>query len=334
MKIYQIFFPVFIFFSLSVFFLIIPFSSAFSQTIDPHSYEKEITGRIVDGLMNISASTVKDSFVPMTHWRENEYLLTIVPAYCSINKAYDDPEVKGKDLKGWSAALGGGYALNKRLLLYGIAAGQSIKGNLYGKMYKDPIPAVEAEMGYRSLFLSPGAGFEFLPGKWLSIPVFFGPFIQHYKINTDSSYSETVSYTETSIHVSTAGSGILYGVTGGFAASAKILNKLKITPYYLYMKSFNKPEADADIDVTTSVTLPTSITDTESSTESLATEYINASMIGLSATLVSTNNLSFSASVGGYITSETGWYNEKFLNGLQMKSIVLAVTYTNGISEK
>ena len=334
MKMYRIIFPVIFIFFFSVFSIVIAYTSVFSQTLD--SYEKEVTGKTVDGLMNVSSSIVKDSFVPMTHWQEKEFLVTAVPAWFKINKAYDDPEVKGKDLTGWSAALGGGYALNKRLLVYGILAGQSIKGNLYGKMYRDPVPAVKAEMNYKTFFLAPGAGFELLPGKWLSIPVFLGPFIQHYKLNVDlpdETYYDTTTSTDTSIKISASGSGILYGVTGGFAVSARILDTLKITPYYLYMRSFNKPEAEADIEATASVTFPIPTTYTDSATESLETENLNASMIGLTATLASSSNLSFSVSIGGYITSETGWYNEKFLNGLQMKSIVLGVTYTNSVAK-
>jgi hypothetical protein len=318
----------------SVFFIIVILisititgSPVLSQTVSTDSFEKEITGKTIDGLMNVSSSIVKDSFVPVTHWQENDFLITFVPAYFQINRAYDDPEVKGRDLKGWATSLGSGYAYNKRLLFYGILAAQKIKGNLYGKMYKDPLPTVEADMNYRLFFFSPGTGFEILPGKWLSIPVYIGPFIQQYKLEVN--LPREADSTGNSIEVNATGSGILYGLSGGFAISAKILDKVKITPYYLYIRSFNKPEADAEIIFTSSLPFPPS----ETQTESLNTENLNASMLGLSATLLSTSNISFSVSIGGYITSETGWYNEKFLNGLQMKSIVLAVTYTNSQPE-
>lgn len=335
MKVHRLLFHSLIILFFIAFFNNITNTRVYSQVISADIFEKEITGKTVDGLMNVSASIVKDSFVPMTHWNEKEYLITVVPAYFQINKAYDDPDVKGKDLKGWAAGIGGGYALNKRILFYGIFAVQNIKGKLSGKMYKDPIPVIEADMKYRLFSFTPGIGYEVLPGKWLSIPVFFGPSIQHYKLDVDlPRETETIASTTNSIEVNATGSGILYGLSGGFAISAKILDKLKITPYYLYMRSFNKPEANANITFTTTTTFPITMTQPESFTESLDTEKVNASMIGLSVTLVSTKNLSFSASVGGYITSETGWYNKKFLNGLQMKSIVLAVTYMNSQSEE
>ncbi len=301
--------------------LILVHTPAFTQTVSLESLEKETTGKTVDGLMNVSSSLIKDSFIPMTFWQEKEYLITFVPAYFQINQVYDDPEVRGEDLKGWAAGLGGGYAFNERLLFYGILAVQNFKGNISGKMYQDPLPVIEADISYRSVFFSPGAGYEILSNKWFSLPLYLGPFILHYNLDVEMPRE---SYLSNSFEAKASGSGILYGLSGGFAVSFKILDKLKITPYYLYIRSLNKPEADADMTFTPP--FPFSAT---TATESLDTESINASMVGLSVTLVTTKNLSFSASIGGYITSETGWYNEKFLNGLEMKSIVFAVTYTN-----
>jgi hypothetical protein len=312
------------------FLLVIIFSlhgtDAFSQTVSYDSLEKEVTGKTVDGLMNVTSSLVKDSFIPMTFWQEKEYLMTFAPAYFQIPRVYDDPEVKGEELTGWAAGLGGGYAFDENLLFYGIAAFQNINGTFSGKFYEDPLPLIEADMNYRSIFFSPGAGYEVFSNKWLSLPLYFGPFLLYYSLDIDMPQESSGG---NSFEVSASGSGIMYGVSGGFAVSFMIYKKLKVTPYYLYLRSFNKPEADADITFTTSL-LPTTTT----GTESLECENLNASMIGLSVTLISTKNLSFSASIGGYLSSETGWYNEKFLNGLQMKSILLAVTYTGNISKK
>ncbi len=311
-----------------IFFLIITRAGTpgFSQTISADSLEKETTGKAVDGLMNVSSSLIKDTFVPLTFWQEKDYSLTFVPAYFRIERFYDDPRVEGKDAGGWAAALGGGYALNERLLVYGIAAYQDISGKLSGKMYRDPLPPVEPQMDFRTFFFSPGAGYELLSNKWLSLPLYLGPFIQHYSIDLDIPEESSGG---NSIDVNVSGSGLLYGFSGGLAVSIKVLNQLKITPYYIYMRSFNKPEADARIKISTSSPFPL----TTGYSESLEVENLSGSMIGLSATLSSSRNLSFSLSIGGYLTSETGWYNEKFLNGLKMRSVVLAVTYTGSKTE-
>jgi hypothetical protein len=300
---------------------------AFSQSVTSDSLKKETTEKTIDGMMNVSSSLIKDSFIPITFWQEKNYSITFVPAYFQINRIYDDPEVKGKDLKNWAAGLGGGYAFSEKLLFYGILAFQNIKGTLSGKMYEDPLPVIDVDTNYRSFFFSPGAGYKLFSSKWISLPLYFGPFIMHYKLDVEMPRESSGG---NSLEVSASGSEMVYGFSGGFAISFMILDKLKVTPYYLYMRSFNKPHADADITFTTS--FPT--TTTTKHTESLDTENLNSSMIGLSATMISSKNISVSASIGGYITSETSWYNEKFLNGLKMKSIVIAVTYTNSHSKE
>ncbi|HQG43449.1 MAG TPA: hypothetical protein PLE64_12135 [Spirochaetota bacterium] len=95
----------------------------------------------------------------------------------------------------------------------------------------------------------------------------------------------------------------------------------KITPYYLFSYSLNEPDATAKI-VNTIPLLP------DSFEYDLQTDNVKASMIGLSLTWLSSKSLSLSLSVGGWIRNETSRYNETFLNGLQMKSTVLVVSFS------
>jgi hypothetical protein len=54
-------------------------------------------------------------------------------------------------------------------------------------------------------------------------------------------------------------------------------------------------------------------------------------MLGLSLSLLATKNLTFSFSLGGMLTSATSFYNDAFLDGLDMVSVVFSVTYNGGI---
>jgi hypothetical protein len=105
--------------------------SLFAQSID-----LEPSAKAIDGITNIAASIVADSFVPMTHYNKDNYIVSIVPAYFTVQKAYDDPEINGKDLKGYGAGLGFGYATSDKMLVYGIAAYMHFDGKLSSAFYK------------------------------------------------------------------------------------------------------------------------------------------------------------------------------------------------------
>jgi hypothetical protein len=50
-------------------------------------------------------------------------------------------------------------------------------------------------------------------------------------------------------------------------------------------------------------------------------------MLGLNITYVTDRSFSISISAGGYLSSSSGFYNDAFLDGLRMKSVVIAITY-------
>ena len=286
--------------------------SLFAQNIalDP-------SAKVVDGITNIAASIVADSFVPMTHYNKDNYMVSIVPAYFTVQKAYDDPEINGKDLKGYGAGLGFGYATSDRMLVYGIAAYMHFDGKLSSAFYKG-LDSNEYQMkvDYSVIELYTGMGYDLVESTAFSFPLFAGIFIQKY--DGKGSLPEILN---TKLSVDSASS--LFGISFGIAPSYRYHDTFTITPYYLFSYSLNKPEATAKITNSTNPMLPIIIK------YDLSTDNVKASMVGLALTWKSSKSVSLSLSLGGWIRNETSWYNKTFLNGLQMKSAILVVSFCN-----
>ncbi|HMB20651.1 MAG TPA: hypothetical protein VKQ10_06255, partial [Spirochaetota bacterium] len=192
----------------------------------------------VDGIANVASSIIADSFVPMTHYNDEDLVVTLVPAYFDIQKAYDDPEVEGKDLTGYSAALGAGYALSDRCMAYGVLAHMNIKGDMKGKFYPELISTDELTMAtdYSLTALYGGLGFDLLDdNSTFSIPVYAGIFVERYDVSVSIPETNNVKFNADD-------TGYLYGGSLAVALSWKIMEMFKLTPYYLYSISFNKPE--------------------------------------------------------------------------------------------
>ncbi len=94
----------------------------------------------------------------------------------------------------------------------------------------------------------------------------------------------------------------------------------KITPYYLLSYSLNEPDATAKI---TNTMLPVPIE------YNISTDNVRVSMVGLTLTLLTSKSVALSISLGGWIRNETSWYNKTFLNGLQMKSAIVVISFSN-----
>lgn len=284
--------------------------SLFAQSID-----LEPSAKAVDGITNIAASIVADSFVPMTHYNKDNYIVSIVPAYFTVQKAYDDPEINGKDLKGYGAGLGFGYATSDRMLVYVIAAYMHFDGKLSSAFYKG-LDSNEYQMkvDYSVMALYTGMGYDLVESNEYSLPLFTGIFIQKY--NGKGSLPE-ISNTRLSVDSSSS----LFGISFGIAPSYTYHEMVTITPYYLFSYSLNKPDATAKITNTTNPMLPISIE------YDLSTENVKASLLGLALTWKSSKSVSLSLSLGGWIRNETSWYNKTFLNGLQMKSAIVVVSF-------
>ncbi len=276
----------------------------------------------VDGIGNVASSIISDSFTPMTHYSRGQWTLSAVPAWCQIDRAYDDPGIDGDDLKGYGLGAGGGYAIDERWMIYCIASYMNINGGLKGNLSGNAYPKISADADYDLYSLLLGGGFDLAGGsrRW-SVPVYAGIYMQYYdaRISFPRYVNAAPAFT---VDIDVTGNGTLFGLTGGIAPSCEILEKIRVTPYYLVMTSFNRPELKGK--VTESSGIPVTVT------TDLRMERVFASMVGLCLTYMTDGALSFSFNVGGILSSSTGYYNEKFLNGLRMKSVVMAVTYRGG----
>ncbi|MFW5770054.1 MAG: outer membrane protein [Spirochaetota bacterium] len=290
----------------------------FSLSIFAHQWDSSVAEKGVNGIANVASSIIADSFVPMTHYNQGELTATLVPAYFDIQKAYDDPDVEGKDLTGYSLGLGAGYALTDRWMLYGILAHMRIKGDMTGNFYPEAAPSEEVTVGtdYSLTALYGGAGFDLLgDNSNFSIPVYAGLFVERYNASL-SLPEEPVS---ASLKPKADGSGFLTGGSIAIAFSMKIMEMFKVTPYYLYSRSFNKPEINAKVD------LPFPF---GTVSQTMKMDPVSVGMAGLALTWMTTDAFSISISMGGWLTSASSWYNDRFLNGLEMKSVVVALSYT------
>jgi len=284
------------------------------------AWDASPTKDAVRGITNVAASIAADSFVPMTHYRAGQWTVTGVPAWFQVDRPFDDPKIEGDDLAGWAGALGGGYALNDRLMAYGILSMLTMEGGVKGNLYGDLAGEVKADTEYALLSFNTGIGYDLVPGEGrLSVPVYGGVFVQRYDAAVEL---PSASYGPGNLQVSAEGDGILFGVSLGIAASYDVLSFLRITPYFLYSRSLNKPEMKAIV----KGTLPFPY----SYKETIEMDPVNASMVGFCLTFISTKRFSLSISAGGLLSSSSGFYNDAFLDGLRMKSVVLAVSYRSG----
>lgn len=282
-------------------------------------FDTGLSEKAIKGICNISSSLIADSLTPMTHYETGNWIVSLVPAYFSVSRAFDEPDLRGDDLRGWAAGIGGGYAITERLMAYAIFSALKINGVIEARDYNNY--TFDTEFGLYALHA--GLGYDCVPGRntW-SVPLYFGVSVQRYSADIDLSpipgaYADPME-------VELSGDGMLYACTAGFAVSKEFFEKVRITPYFLYLYSFNR----TDITAHASQNVP--LTGTVTRDFDLPLERINAKMIGLTITLLSKRSWSLSANVGGILTSSTGWYNEHFLDGLKMKSIVIAASYRGG----
>ena len=282
-------------------------------------FDTSLPEKAVKGIVNVTSSIISDSFTPMTHYDRGDWIVTAVPAYFEIDRVFDDPDLRGNDLKGWAAGIGGGYAISDRLMTYCVITAMNIDGTIeapdYGSRFFDS--------EYTLVATSAGAGFDLVPGAGMfSIPVYFGGSLQYY--NADISMSPVESMYAYPLEAAIDGSGVTAALTAGIAVSAQLFSLLRITPYFLYMYGLNTPTMTAHVSQRTG---PVSVLTQDID---IPCDRVRAGMAGLSITLLSGRSWSVSANAGGYLTSSTGYYNEHFLDGLKMKSIVLAFSYRGG----
>ncbi len=288
-------------------------NAAAAQSIDLNS-----SSRAIDGISNIASSIISDSFVPMTHYKGGDINISAVPAYFRVDRAYDSPGVSGDDLSGYAAGLGAGYAHSSRLMFYGIAGFMRITGGLESAFYTGLTDeSFKMDTEYSVFSLNAGAGYDLVESGSFSIPVYLGLSFQYYsgsgKLPSYSAFNSTAS-------LSIESSGLLAGISAGIAPSYKLMDTFVFTPYFLYTFSFNSAESEARTELRGTIS--------QRDEHSLGTSPFRKGMIGFAFTWKSSRSLSFSVSAGGWIRDAGSWYNDEFLNGLEMKSAVVAVSYS------
>ena len=293
----------------------------FAQSVD---WESEATRKTIDGISNIASSIISDSFTPMTHFKKGEWTVSVVPAYARVKQAYDDPEVKGEGMNVFSGGFGGGYAVNDSLMVYGIMSFMKADGKLKGKIYGDQFGEQKFDTDYSLVNFNTGIGYDLLAfsDSW-SVPVYAGVSLQRFGVDVKP---PTVSGSGYSMQSDISGSGVIFGLNAGIAASKLILDTYRITPYFLWMRGLNRPELEGDVKITNPLSYDTS------SKEKFKLDPVKAYMLGLNFTVNTGDRWAVSVCTGGLLSSLTGFYHEKANDGLDMISVVIAITYRGGIS--
>ncbi len=284
-------------------------------------YDSQLTEKAVKSIEDISASIISDSFAPMTHYKAGDTTYSVVPAYFTADQLMDDPEIKGKDFRGVVIGAGGGHAVTDNLMTYFILTGMKMKGDLEYPAYGELFPAVTSSADYSLVTLLGGAGYDLLDDDIFSIPVYFGVNVQYFSADLKSdpvTWNPVPAY---DVDMKTSGSGFLYGVSGGIAASAKILNKIKITPYLLYIRNFNSGSVDSEISLSQSgLTIARE-------KFSVDTDPVSAWMTGLNLEYIGDSGFSASVALGSMVSSLIGYGSRSTDNGVEMKSVVLIFSY-------
>lgn len=306
--------------------------SAFSQI---QNWDSKPSKKVIKGIGNVASSIIADSFSPMTHYKKGEIMISFSPAYFNIKKAYNDPEITGDNLTGFSLGFGTGYALTDNILLYGIFAGMKIDGGLKAKTTElntsFPLNQIETNAtvssNYKLYSFYLGTGYDFAPekSKW-SIILFGGFSFQKYIVDANYNYTTPTSLPfQYSLNSRISGNNELYGLTLSLITSRQITDKIKLSPYFLYNRSLNKPKIQMDI--VQQITAPSTSTEEETNNSNL--DNTNLNMFGFDIAYLATDKISISFNIGGMITSTTSLYNDTFLNGLSINSFIMSISYKN-----
>lgn len=300
-------------------FLFLPIT-LFAQTFP---YSSDASERAVNSIEDITASIISDSFSPMTHYSAGNTIYSAVPAYFKADTLMENPDIKGDNFKGYAFGAGAGHAVTDDLMFYFTASGIKMKGDMKYAGYGEQFGIVKNSADFSLISVLGGCGYDLIDDNIFSIPVYFGGNIQYYSAEISS---EQISWTDTftyDVNMKTYGSGFLAGVSGGIAVSAKIYDKFKITPYFLYIRNINGTEMKSKIKIQNTITpIP------EVSTEyKFDVDPVSAGMAGLNIGYFDQSGFSVSLAWGGLISSLTGYGSKASSNGVEMKSVVMIFSY-------
>ncbi len=286
----------------------------------------DLSKKAMQGIISVTSTVVADTFTPMTHYREGEWTASAVPAWIDIKQAYDDPVIRGDRLRALGCGLGGGYALSDRWMLFGIGAYMDIDGGTHAK----GLGGYRIDVDYGLGALIAGAGFDLIGGGGpFSIPVYAGACVQGYRARIDPPALPLVLPGSAQVlDARLSGSGALFSLIGSVALSCDLFDTIRITPYYLFIRSLNRPELRA----VTDYTILSPLAAAYPVKSALRFDYITANMLGLKIGLLPSGSISVSVSIGGMIMTAVKGYSEAH-NGIRMISAVLAVTYMGAPGE-
>ncbi len=290
---------------------------AFAQLPDGMS---EATEKTVGAITGVAEMIISDSFSPMTGFDEGELRFVASPALFRIDKVHEDPEVGADDLGGWSVGAGVAWARSDRLLLYGIASAMRITGAVELEPYDGVDERVEADVDYSLVSFLGGVGYELYESRALSIPAFIGPQLLYYSGSVEPETLENGGYT---VESSLSGAGLIPAVSGGIAAAVEILGTVKITPYVLGLVSLSGTSLEAQI-TATGPGPPTPV----HIDEEVSVEPTVAAMFGLDMGYHSSAGWSVSLALGDLIAYLTGVGNTVASGGLEMRPLILIVSYS------
>ncbi len=302
--------------------LLLPISLA-AQTFPYNPYLSE---KAVNSIEDIAASLISDSFSPMTHFSTGDTVISAVPAYFTADMLMKDPDIKGDNFKGIAFGAGAGHALTDDLMFYFTAAGMKMSGDMKYAGYGEQFGTVKNSANYTLISLLGGCGYDLISDDIFSIPVYFGANIQYYSAELKT---ETISWTDPlpttyDVDMKTSGNGFLTGISGGIAVSAKIYNKIKITPYFLYIKNFNKTDITSEINLHDNNPIFPDI----SQKQKLDINPLSSGMAGLNIGWIGESGFSVSIAMGSLLSSLTGYGSTASANGVEMKSIVMVFSYS------
>ena len=280
----------------------------------------DLSKKAMQGIISVTSTIVADTFTPMTHYREGEWTVSLVPAWIDVKQAYDDPVLRGDRLRVLGGGLGGGYALSDRWMLFGIGAYADMDGGIHAKglgVYR-----IDVDYGLGAFIA--GAGFDLIEGGGaFSIPVYAGACVQGYRAGIDPpALPLSLPGIQQVLDARLSGTGALYSLIGSVALSCDLFDMIRITPYYVFIRSLNRPELRAVTDYT--LLSPMAVAFPVKST--LRFDYVTASMLGLKIGLLPSGSVSVSVSIGGLVMTAVKGYSEAH-NGIRMISAVLAGTY-------
>jgi hypothetical protein len=299
-------------------------SALFAQISDTDLRLEKSQKKVVDGITSVAEMLISDSFSPMSRYETGDFRGTVSASLFDIVGLHDERRVKTNKIRGWTLGGGGGYALTDRWLVYGILAGMSVEGEVEMDSYEAVDRRGKADTAYSLISLHGGLGYQMVNTSWVSVPLFLGPQIQYYGFDIiPETQSTTIGATTAEFSSEIAGNGLLYGVSGGAAASFSIFGRAVITPYVLGLAVLNKADYEGEVTATTS--LPS---ERFSRTEEFSVGPIYATMFGLDVGYNDPGGWGVSFALGDLIAYMTGYGNSLSSGGVEMRPLILIVTYS------